>query len=356
MRDRLTPIPTPPAQLLRQLRLQYLPVVVFVAGLMAAAVIWTRWVAPPTMVGEAEAVRTELRSAKAGTVVELAVDVLQPVTAGQILGRVVLNEPQVLEASLAVIRAEMEVLRSSTSLTIEQLRLDWMNKRVQLVALQGQLQQAEATLARVATLHRNKLATDEQYEEARNTRDALVAQAKAQAELIARLEPEIRTEGPTDRAIPIAAEGLRATLKQKEEQLRLIEAQLSPLPLRAPIDGVVTLLYRRSGETVASGEPILQITASRPERIMGFLRQPVAMEPKSGMTVEVRTRTFPRKVGTTSITHVGNQLEPIAPTLLAAMRLPVSTIPTEFGLRVHIKPPEGLALRPGEHVDLVIRE
>lgn len=355
--DPLTPIPTPRSLRWRNFRLQYIPVVVFLLGLAAAAVILTKWVAPPTQVGEAEAIRTELRSAQAGRLIELKADLLQTVRAGEVLGSVIVNEPRVMESSIAVIRAEIEVLRTTTSLTIEQLRLDWMNKRVQLVALQGQLQQAEATLARSTALHRTKLITDEEFEQARTTRDALVAQIKAQQELIHRLEPRADRAGDADpRAIPLASEGLRAAINQKEQQLRLIEAQLAPLPLIAPIDGVVTTVWRRSGETVDTAEPILQITALGYQRIVGFLRPPIMVEPKPGMVVEVRTRTVQRQTGEALIAGVGQQYEPISPTLLAAMRLPVATVPTEYGLRVHVTAPTGLNIRPGEHVDLILRD
>src|SRR5688572_33275936 len=120
MSERLAPIPTPPAQRWRNLRLQYVPFIVFALGLAAAAVIWTRWVAPPTLVGEVEAIRTELRSAQSGRIIELKVDLLQEVKAGDVVGQVLVNEPGVLNASLTVIRAEMEVLRATTRLTIEQ--------------------------------------------------------------------------------------------------------------------------------------------------------------------------------------------------------------------------------------------
>src|SRR5688572_20110291 len=275
MSERLPPIPTPSSQLWRQLRLQYLPVVIFVAGLAAAAFLWTQWVAPPTLVGEAEAVRTELRAPQAGMVAELKTDMLQMVSAGQTLVRVLVTNPQLLGPSLAVIRAEIEVLRTTTDMNFERLRLDWMSKRVELVSLQSELHQAEATLARVIALHRIKLVTDEEYDQAKNARDGAEAQLKAQAELISRLEPGLETlEAPGKRAMPAAAvEGLRAAINQKEAQLRLIEAQMSPLPLVSPIDGVVTQLFRRSGETVTSGEPILQISATRSDRIIGFLRQ-----------------------------------------------------------------------------------
>jgi multidrug resistance efflux pump len=357
MSERLPPIPTPSAQLWRQLRLQYLPVVIFVAGVAGAAMLWTQWVAPPTLVGEAEAVRTELRSGQAGLLANLNIDVLQPVKAGQIIGKVMVNDSKLLDASLGVIQAEIEVLRTTTDMNFERLRLDWMSKRVELVSLQSELLQAEATLARVIALHRIKLVTEEQFDQAKNARDAADARLKAQGELIRRLEPGLETlEVNGSRTVPAAAaEGLRAAIKQKEAQLKLIEAQLSPQPLVAPIDGVVTLLFRRTGEVVTAGEPILQISATRSERIVGFLRQPVPLEPEPGMEVIVRTRSFIRRMGTAKVAQVGQQLEPISPSLLAAMRLPVTAIPTDLGLRIHITAPAGLALRPGEQVDLIIR-
>jgi len=357
MSERLSPIPTPASQLWPQLRLQYLPVVIYFAGLVGAYLLWTHWVAPPTLVGEAEAVRTELRAAQSGMLADLNVELLQPVKAGQRIGRVIVNDPKVLEASLAVIRAETEVLRTTTDMNFERLRLDWMSKRVEQVSLQSELQQAEATLARTTALHRIKLVTDEEYDQARLSRDGISARLKAQSELISRIEPALQpTDVGSNRTMPSAAvEGLRAAIKQKDEQLRLIEAQLNPLPLIAPIDGVVTQLFRRSGEVISGAEPILQISAVRSERIIGFLRQPLPVEPKPGMEVEIRTRTLQRQMAMATIAQVGLQLEPITPTLLAAMRLPITTVPTDFGLRIHVTVPAELGIRPGEYVDLILK-
>lgn len=365
MHERLTPIPAPRAQLWKELRLQYLPVVVFVAGVIAAGFIWIRWVAPPTLVGEVEAVRTEVRAAVSGALDGLDVDVMQPVKAGQTIGNVIMN-PRILEASIAVIRAEIELMRTTLdpvagqqriAVDLERLQLDWLTKRVELVTLQGRLHQAEATLARMTVMHQGQLVTDEQFEEARNTRNSLKAQVDAQTDLIRQLEPGMRNlyaGGPS--AVAPASQGLAAAIRQKEEELRLVEAQLGPVPLVAPIDGVITHVFRRSGETVAAGEVIVQVSATRAERIIGYLRQPLPAEPKPGATVEVRTRSIQRRIGTATVTQVGQQLEPVSATLLAAMRLPVTATPTELGLRIHVSAPPELALRPGEQVDLILHD
>lgn len=362
MRDRLPPIPTPAGQVWRQIRLQYLPILTFGVGLLGAATIWTQWVAPPTLVGEAEAIRAELRSAQPGTLARLDVDLLQSVTAGQVLGYVHVSRPEVLDASLGMIRAEIELMRTTldpvighqrAALDFDRLQLDWMSKRVELASMQGSLHQNESTFARSSRLHASKMITDEEFDLARNARDTVAAQVKAQSELISRLEPSIKSSDVAK--MGSSSDGLQAAIQQKLEELRLMEAQYGPVPLVAPIDGVVTLILRQTGEAVGVAEPILQISATRSKRIIGFLRMPVSTEAKPGMTVEVRTRRLQREVGTAQITQIGQQLEPISPTLLALMRLPVTTVPTEFGLRVLVSPPEGLSLLPGEPVDLILR-
>jgi multidrug resistance efflux pump len=356
----LPPIPTPAAHGWRRVRQHFLPGIVFVAGVAATVVVWSRWVAPAALLGEVETIRAEVRPVQAGVLADVAVRMLQPVRAGDVLARVAIAEPQVLDASLAVIRAEIEVMRQTTEqrtlLDYERLMLDLMSERVKLAALKSQLHQAESTFVRVKNLHAGRLVTDEQFEESQNARDALLQQVKAQTELVSRITPEATAAAPAAAglALPSPARTLRASLQLQEEKLRLTEAQLKPVALVAPIDGVVTLVHRRAGETVAPGEPVFQITALTVETIVGFMRQPVGEGPKPGDTVEVRTRALPRRLATATVAQVGVQLEPLPPTLLAALNLPVSAVPTELGLRVHVAAPAGLALRPGEQVELVV--
>lgn len=364
MTDRLPPIPTPRAQLMRQVRLQYVPVVVFLLGLLSAGVIWTRWVAPPTLVGEAEALRADVRSTQAGMLRGEPIALMQPVTAGQLLGSVMVAEPNVIAASLAVIRAEIEMIRTTMDpivgqqralIDFERLQLDWMAARVKLASLQAELQLAERNLARTASLFANRMVTDEEFDAVKSLRDSLASQLELQSELVARLEPGIRSFAAGGALEVKAPElGLQAAIKSQEEQLRLTEAQLQPVSLVAPIDGVVTLVLRRPGEMVAVGEPILQISANKSERVIGFLRQPLPTIPTPGMAVELRTRTFERRIARSIVSEVGAQLEPIPVTLLGAMRLPLADAPAELGLRIHVAPPPGFLIRPGEHVDLIL--
>lgn len=360
----LPPIPTPPAQRWREVRLLYLPRAMFAVGVIVAAVLWTRWVAPATLVAEAEVTMVEVRAGEAGVIASLDVALLQNVTAGQVIGRLGTANPRLLDATLAVIRSEVGMLtatmqgttdRQRMAIEWERLKLESMNHRIDLAALKVKLQQAESELTRARPLQTAGLISDENYEQLRNARDVLAAQIQEQGKLFAHLDPLLRKYATPDaQSAALAPDtALAAAIKVQEAKLQLAEAQLTPQPLVAPIAGVVSLIVRRAGETVAPGDPILRINATRSDRLVGYLRQPLSFEPKAGMTAEVATRTNAREHAMTKIVEVGPAMETISPSLLSAMHLPPNTVP-EPGLRVHFAMPQGLNLRPGEHVDVTV--
>lgn len=127
----------------------------------------------------------------------------------------------------------------------------------------------------------------------------------------------------------------------------------NPIPLIAPIEGVITKIHRYPGDTnavVAAGEPIMTITAPRPDRIIAFLRQPLIFDPKPGMKVVIRPRARSRKTFEATIDKVSPQLAPIRGALL-----PPGQTRVELGLPIIIeKIPAELALYAGEIVDLTI--
>src|SRR5688572_8180574 len=127
----LPPIPTPASQRWREFRIQILPVIVFVGILAATAVMWKNFVHPSGIVGEVEAVKVNVISLQDGQVAELNVDRLQYVTNGQVLGRIIITDPEMLRASIANVQAEFHVLRARMRLderrndqAVQQMRLD----------------------------------------------------------------------------------------------------------------------------------------------------------------------------------------------------------------------------------------
>lgn len=357
--DGLTPIPTPPAQRLHDLRTRYLPAAVIGVCVITIGVLWNNNIAAPTLVGQAEPVLSNLSSHKPGTVAGLNVTRFQRVKAGDILGHVLIADPKVVEASLAVIRAEIETIRVTDSpLAIQQrnavnyfqVRLDWMRQRAVLATSRVNLQLAEIELRRNQDLHKDKLVSQSELDLALATRDGLQREVEELTKLVNEGEQSFKELNPSGDLVKMSTDPTHAAMTLQEAKLRQIEAELSPVTLRASLDGVVTAIYHRSGESVTAGQPIIAIASVQPVRIVGYMRAPSLDDPKVGMKVEVRTRGARRDVGLAQITEVGTQLE-VPPLALASSARPANT---ELGLPLEISLPANLNIRPGELVDLTL--
>jgi multidrug efflux pump subunit AcrA (membrane-fusion protein) len=148
----------------------------------------------------------------------------------------------------------------------------------------------------------------------------------------------------------VTIDPLRAAIAVQESKLHLTEAELSPIVVTAPIDGIISTVLHRSGESVTAGQPIVSVATLNPVRIVGYLRPPISDEPKPGMEVEVRTRGIPRVIGLAKIVEVGTQLEAVPATLVG----PVKLANTELGLPVEISMPE-VKIRAGDSEKLETR-
>ena len=131
----------------------------------------------------------------------------------------------------------------------------------------------------------------------------------------------------------------------------------NPQLLVAPIDGAVTYLHAAIGDKVKAGLPVITIGSTKPDRIVAFLRQPIAFEPSTGATVIVRARNS--QPGAATVLRVGSQLMPIRTTLLPPMVFTSKHSShevdhNELGLPLIVSVPSDLKLYPGEIVDLTI--
>jgi len=365
----LPPIPTPPAQRWREFRIQILPLVIFGLLLIVVALMWRNFVQPSGVIGEVEAVKANVISLSDGQIVELTVDRFSEVVKDQPIGVLVGTDPAVLEASLTAIAADLKLMQSRMDLdrtrnldSYSRLRMGLLEEQVALDIARVRLKQAEADFQRMSKLYDQKIIgagvpltaanltgrDDFGLEVSQRDRDALQFEVEDRTKLVAQLEQDLKrmdTLGvdhfePRD---PVVEEAIRA----QQEKLRLTD---KPTILKAPIDGVVSLVYKRAGEKVIKGEPILTISVPTSDRIVGYLRQPLGTLPTTNDSVVVRTRSYKRQIGVGQILRVGAQMELINPVLIST-----DNTRTELGLPVLISLPAGLRLVPGESVDLSIQ-
>jgi membrane fusion protein len=345
----------------RDARQRFLPAIIFLAALAAVIGLWKDYVTAPTLVGQVESVPANVTCYKPGMLAQLTATRFQEVKAGDILGQVVITDPKILASSLAVIQAEIEVLRvgmmpiaaeQRMAMDYSKLRLDWMRQRAELAMERVKLQLAESDLQRKQELFKDKIISVRAIEEAQATKERLKSQVEELAILVNEQASNFDTLQLTNsnEITKINDQYLRASIAAQEAKLRQTEAELSPIVLQAPIDGTVSVVFHRSGEAVTAGEPILSVAPSSSTRIVGYLRPPVKDGPIVGIQVEVRTRGPHREVGRARIFEVGTQFE----TPTAALQAPVKMAAIDLGLPIGITIPPNLRIRPGELVDLTL--
>jgi multidrug resistance efflux pump len=364
--ESLPPIPTPPAQWWREFRIQVLPVVVFVVTVAAIIVMWRNYVQPSNVIGQVEAVKANVMSPLDGTLTNLTVEPFQRVTKGQVLGVVEIYDPQVHEAELAavpanlnLIQARMLMSRSRSAGSFAQLRVELARERLDLALAQTRLVQAGKELKRMQSLHALGVvpqgtaldvrlnSTEYGLDVAVRDHDVLAQEVEIRTNLVAMLETELK-EIEQHGEMKLTPDE-KAAQDAVQAEMDLIKATQAPFVLKAPMDGVVSAILQRPGERVVRRTPILVISAPTAERIMGYIRQPISMLPTTNDTVVVRTRSLRRQEAIGQILRVGAQFEQINPVMLPD--------PTriQMGYPILVSLPPGLNVAPGELVDMAVR-
>jgi multidrug resistance efflux pump len=272
---------------------------------------------------------------------------------GETIGTASRIDPDLMAASLASIEADLQVLRArmmvdmaQSDQSLQKIKLDILSQRVLQAGAKANYLQASNDFQRVLELYNQpeKLITGPEYDLAKARRDSLRDEIEERTKLIKDMEDSFASLKPNDSS---GKDPIALAIAAKEEEFK---QTVKPVELKAPIDGVVTLITKRPGERIIKGDIILSISSPRTDRIIGYIRQPINQPPTTNDTVIVRSRSFKRTVGTAHILKVGAQLVPINPLLLSpdAKRL-------EVGLPIMISVPAGMRLSPGEYVDMTIK-
>jgi len=362
--EKLPPIPSPPGTAFREFRIGLLPYLAFFGAVVVTAFAWRNYVGPSALVGEVEMVRTIVSATQPSRLTQLRVGTLDRVTTGQPVAELVAADPRYLEAQAALSRARLEFIRvtvepkirrENNQINFTQLRFDWLKARVELATFRAQLAFAEAEADRFSRLSRitngTPFVSARDLQLAQRDLDSLRTQISEQGKLVDEISTTIDKLGPDDKKLDEdLPASIRAALAVEQKALESIETQLNPTVLLAPMDGFVSMVHRRAGESVLPGEPILTISGTRAEKIVAFLRQPVRVDTRAGMSIEIRSRSHQRGCAVGQILQVGGQMEPILSELMP-LRTGGSVV-VEYGLPILVSVPPELGLIPGEIVDL----
>ena len=353
-----SPVPRPAALRVRDFKLRVVPLLVCLAAVGGSVLLWREQWSVSSFVGEVESVTSTINAPRAGVLTCLKADLFETVASNQPLAVLVGTSPESLSANLETLKSDLLVTRARMSQdqirnnqNYEQLNVSLLIQRVDLAVARARLVYAQSDLDRAQKLFDAKIMSQAEYDVTRDLRDSLDVEVRERQQLVEQMEEAFKgLQPPTTAAAELAiAQPIEAAIRAQEDLLRQTEG---PATLRSPIAGVVTKIYRRAGDNTIQSEPLMEVTSSRPERIIGYLRQPLAFVPRPGDPIEVRTRGGQRRVGKATVLQVGVRMELFSQPL----RVRGFDSSQERGLPVMVSLPEfgdSFSLRPGELVDLV---
>jgi multidrug resistance efflux pump len=353
------PIPIPFRQRLRDLRVRLVPVVMFVSTVVFAGWLWRDTITPAAILGEVTSAQSTVTSPTVGLLQQLKVRRFDSVHQGDVIAEI---HPEDARQALNVLQGEIGLFKAKTdadatqrsqdrmALDFEKLSLDLMTEKLALVIAQAKAKKTAMDLDVARGLVSDPTQSQRFLQEAQLAKEAADAELKERQTLVSTLAKRVDELSTVTTSASEVIASLTKTVDGFETRLRDIEKSQTAIPVRAPINGMVTTVLHRAGENVRRGDPLVIITSAQPESIVGYLRQPMSVEPTVGQPVEVRSRDRHRSQGTAYVTRVGVQFEPIVNLALQ----PGTTTPV-VGLPVEISLPSGMKLRPGELVSLLIQ-
>lgn len=348
----LPPVPSPPEHLWRQFRVNVIPALTFIGVLVVTVWLWGKNLANPLVMGQAESVISEVVSPQPGRIEQLNVNLFQPVRKGDVIAIIDATEPLVLSNTISVIRAEMELIRAEAGLDygdkvrLADFRLSWMIRRAELAAAQAQLTYARQSLDNIVTLQATKIASTDELQIAQRDYDQFTLQVEQMKLAVDEAEKSWRAFDSVSAADESPA--TKAALAVAEKNLELAEAQLKPIVLTAPIDGRISKVEKAKGAAVVEGVPIVTIASTNSDRIIGYLAQPIRLQPKVGMRAEIRGRGTDRRTGEAKVLEIGPRMELFD----APLRIRGMGANQERGLPILISIPKDMSFVPGELVDI----
>jgi multidrug resistance efflux pump len=118
------------------------------------------------------------------------------------------------------------------------------------------------------------------------------------------------------------------------------------IELKAPFDGVISQILRRSSEAVLAGEPILTLTESGPSEIVAYVSEEQVNKIREGMEVELLKSSEPARIIRSRITYVGPVVEQLPVRLWQSPNLP------QWGRPFLIEAPPEIELVTGEVIGI----
>jgi HlyD family secretion protein len=225
---------------------------------------------PAAIVGVVRATEVRVEPEVDGQLISIAVEKGAHVHAGDVLARLSAVE---LTAQADQARAALASATATRNNVYAGVRREQVaSLKAEIAKANARLAYVEAQLTRTSTLARQSFETQQALDQAEN--DAAGARADV-AEAQANFDAAVA--GPTREDRAIADTQVQAAVAA----VAVLERRLEKMTLRAPADGVVSVIVAEVGENVHAGQPILMVEAAGEQWLSFNVRE----DHLSGLTV-----------------------------------------------------------------------
>jgi multidrug resistance efflux pump len=185
-----------------------------------------------------------------------------------------------LVASVGQARAQLAAAKASRDHVYAGVRAEELaSLKAEIAKAKARLDYTQAQLTRVSTLARTDDATQQALDQAEND----VASARADV-AEAEANHQAAVAGPTREELAIAD----ADVEAAASALAVLERHLNKTILRAPADGVVSVIVAEIGENVRAGQPVLVIAETGKQFLSFNAREDLLHGLTVGASVNVR--------------------------------------------------------------------
>jgi len=271
--------------------------------------------------------------------------------AAQMKSSVTGNASDLRPFAMNVSDAKLRVLELTATIEQDKLLLDELDLDITRFVMSGSL---DANDLAIYDLQKMRVRKDTVGKRIELNKAILVDAGKIEAEAVSRQE---MFEGVLDPGLAEADQAAEDALQKQTEMLaRQMDEVLIRLEsvkkreaveLRAPFDGVVSLVQHNPGEAVLAGDPIVTIAKRKPDNIVAYANEKQAGQVKTNMKVQLIDRnSTPNLLVASQVIYVGPTVEQIPARLWRNPNMP------QWGRPILIKIPSTLDILPGAMVGI----
>ena len=245
------------------------------AGVVGSYLLWRTEVATP-IVGVVRTTEIRIAPEVGGQLAAIKVEPGARVRAGDVVAELSAVE---LTAAVAQARAQLAAAKASRDNVYAGVRAEQVaSLAAEIAKAKARLDFTQVQLTRVSTLASTDNATQQALDQAEND----VANARADV-AEAEANHQAAVAGPTRDERAIAD----AEVEAASSALTVLERRLDKTILRAPADGVVSVIVAEVGENVHAGQPVLAIAATGKQWLSFNVREDLLRGLTVGAKVDV---------------------------------------------------------------------